>query len=197
MRVINILLGECVDNSKIRVSCTPQNISVIAKGIERLKKLYPYGYCDERIVDFIVYQIYRYRDCINREPRWNITWCFSEMAVNKFRCQFIEEGGKSGMNWYIDRWLQESGTCRENLTGMLRDLSEHPLAKMIYVEAEDMMKKRFLNEEGGYFICQQSTTGWSPGSSVCAECNYVERCQITTEKKYPELFRIRKQWKKS
>src|SRR5574344_362544 len=74
-------------------------VSVVENGIERLKKLYNYSdMADERIIDFVVYQIYRYRDLINSGRGWEITWCFSENAVEKYRKQFIDTSGKSGMN---------------------------------------------------------------------------------------------------
>lgn len=197
VRVINTLINECVGCDKIRVDGRLQHLQIISKGLERLQMLYPHGYCDERIIDFVVYQIYRYRDYIGTDTRWNISWCFSDMAVAKYRQQFIDENGKSGMNYYIDRWLSEADLSREGLTVMIKDRSEHPMMKMIYIESEDIIKDRFLNTDGGYFICQQSTTGWSPASPVCGQCNNISKCKDVTKKKYPELFRLRAQWKKN
>lgn len=75
----------------------PTVLTVIERGLGRMKSLYPYSeMADERIVDFIVYQIYRYRDIIGEFERgWHISWCFSENAVEKYRKQFIDAEGRA------------------------------------------------------------------------------------------------------
>lgn len=167
---------------------------VIKNGMSHLEKLFPNGVSDGRIVDFLVYQIYRYRDLIAVSgSRWNITWCFSDKAIEKFRNQFLVSGGKAGMLYYIDRWLDEGGLSR----GMLEDLvccqSKHRLARHIYIKSEDCTKRRFVGTEMGLMLCSKGTTGWTPQSPVCSSCSMADRCMRITQKKYPELVRLRKE----
>jgi hypothetical protein len=35
--------------------------------------------------------------------------------------------------------------------------------------------------------------GWSPGSGCCKECDFVEKCLQVTERRYPELLRLRRE----
>lgn len=166
----------------------------IQLGILRFKDLFPGGMSDGRLVDFLVYQIYRFRDLIaDKDSRWDMTWCFSENAVRKFKAQFLDAGGKSGMLYYIDQWLNEGGLSRDRLESMIAVKKEHRLAKLIYIEAEDFTKRRFFGTEMGFAMCIKSTTGWTPKSQVCASCVSASKCMEITEKKYPELVRLRKQ----
>lgn len=165
---------------------------IIKMGIERLDKLFPNGVSDGRIIDFIVYQIYRFRDMIGvKDTRWNMTWCFSDNAVQKFKHQFLDASGKAGMLYYIDQWLEDGGLNRGMLEKMIKVQDKHRLAKLVYIQSEDCTKKRFLNTEMGLALCLQSTTGWSPQSPVCSSCTNSEKCKVITQKKYPELFRLR------
>lgn len=167
---------------------------VVGNGIRNFGSLFPNGVSDGRIVDFVVYQIYRFRDLIAiKGSRWNITWCFSDKAIQKFKCQFLDSGGKAGMLYYIDQWLDEGGLNRGMLEGMICERKHHRLAKLIYISSEDSTKKRFLNTEMGLALCSRSTTGWTPKSPVCNSCNNAEKCMRITEKKYPELVRLRKE----
>ena len=70
-------------------------LPVIERGLERMKSLYPYSeMADERIVDFVVYQLYRYRDIIgDYEKGWHMAGCFSDNAVGKVNTQDIDAGG--------------------------------------------------------------------------------------------------------
>lgn len=167
---------------------------VIKCGIERLDKLFPNGCSDGRIVDFVVYQIYRYREMIGvKGTKWNLLWCFSDTAVKKFQHQFLDEKGKSGMMYYIDQWLSEADLNRGVLEGMITDSSKHRLAKFIYLPSEDGVKKRFINTDLGYLLCLQNTTGWAPESPVCSKCNNFDKCCESTKKMFPELVRLRKE----
>ena len=74
---------------------------------------------------------------------------------------------------------------------MLADLSEHRLAKYIFLQSEELTKKRFLNTETGLMMCVCNTTGWSPLSPTCQVCKNVDECKVYTKKSYPELYRIR------
>ena len=168
----------------------------IAMWLDRFRKLYPYDFADDRVTDYVVYQIYRFRDLIpERGKGWNLTWCFSANAVDKFKKQFIDDNGKSGMNYYIDQWLQADGLDRGKLTEMLVDFREHRLAKFIYMPSEELTKKRFADTDTGFMLCMQATTGWSPLSAACQKCSHVEECIGYFEKKTPELIRLRKEYK--
>ena len=168
---------------------------VIKCGIERLDKLFPgNGASDGRIVDFVVYQIYRFRDMIGiKGTRWNVLWCFSDKAVEKYKAQFLDKDGKAGMMYYIDQWLDDGELNRGSLEKMIADTSKHRLSKLIYLPSEDSIKKRFVNTEFGYMLCLQATTGWTPKSPICSVCKCVEKCVMSTMKKYPELVRLRKE----
>ena len=147
---------------------------------------------DERIVDYIVYQIYRNRQAIE-DGRWQPSWLFSKASMEKYKFQFLSEGGKSGMNYYINQWLDEFELSRGALVAMIAKPKPNPLRRMIYMESEEPIKKRFLNTEAGLALCQQATTGWSPLSATCKECNNWVECGKITAKKYPELMRFRKE----
>lgn len=166
--------------------------SVIGNGLERMRVLYPYsGMSERRIVDYLVYQIYRCRSLI-ADGGWTINWAFSDNAVLKYKKQFIDAGGKSGMNYYIDKWLEEYGMSREMLTKILAPPDN---SKKIYVNPvhEEEIKERFFNQEVGYYLCQTSSTGWNPKSKHCPKCKYQTRCMEDTERRFPEITRLRKQ----
>ena len=175
------------------------NLPTIVRGMQRLSTLFPYaGMADDRIVDYVVYQVYRYRDMIAEYPytRWKLSWLFSNNAVEKYKAQFISEDGKHGMNYYIDQWLFEGELDRHTLSDMLADITQHRLAKFIYQEGEEMTKKRFLNTEFGMMMCLQSTTGWTPTSPTCQQCQYSSSCMEASAKIYPEIIRLRQQFVK-
>lgn len=173
----------------------PTVLTVIERGLGRMKSLYPYSeMADERIVDFIVYQIYRYRDIIGEFERgWHISWCFSENAVEKYRKQFIDAEGKSGMNYYIDQWLKDGRLDRSKLAAMIGDPKDHPLKKYIYMQSEELIKKRSIKMDNGHVLCMMRTTGWSPFSETCQQCRHTDDCIDYLEHNVPELLRLRKE----
>jgi hypothetical protein len=192
--MIEFLVQKCIKKNW-RLQGGPVNIPTIVRGLDRMKVLYPYSdMADERIVDFVVYQIYRYRDLIgNYDKGWNLSWCFSDNAVQKFKNQFINADGKSGMNYFIDQWLNDGSLDRHKLVRMIGDPQEHPLRKYIYMESEELTKRRFLNTEIGLLFCMNNTTGWSPKSRCCKECQYIDKCVEHFERTTPELIRLRKE----
>lgn len=147
---------------------------------------------DERIVDYIVYQIYRYRTSI-ANGSWQYTYLFSQNALEKYRNQFLSADGKSGMNYYINQWLDDVELSRGQLTSMIAKPKPDPLKKMVYLASEEPIKRRFLNTEDGLVLCQRATTGWSPLSEACGQCDNWVECGKMTAKKYPELMRYRKE----
>lgn len=165
----------------------------LQNGLEQLCSLFGILNMDEaRIVDYVVYQLYRLRQSIE-EGTWQYTWLFSKSALDKFSKQFMSEDGKSGMNYYIDQWLDEAELSRGKLTSMISKPKPNPLRDMVYLASEEPVKRRFLNTVDGLNLCQRSTTGWSPLSETCGKCDYWVECGKLTAKKYPELMRFRKE----
>lgn len=163
---------------------------IIAKGLERMKSLYPYeGMSGGRIIDYLVYQIYRYRNNIAK-GNWSLSWIFSDHAVGKYRQQFMEASGKSGMNYYIDLWLDEHGMDRNMLTSMLVPPS-NSMKKYVNPVHEEDIKGRFFNKEVGFMLCQSSSTGWNPRSKFCPQCKFGDKCKESTQHRYPEIMRLR------
>ena len=173
----------------------PTVLPIIEKGLERMRVLYPYSeMADERIVDFVVYQLYRYRDIIgNFEKGWHISWCFSANAVEKYKRQFIDTDGKAGMNYYINQWLFSGELNRSMLTDMIGEPKEHPLKKYIYMPSEELIKKRSLKMYNGHVLCMMRTTCWSPFSETCKSCAHTDECIDYLEHSIPELLRLRKE----
>lgn len=165
----------------------------LQNGLQQLHHLFGVSnMSEERIIDYVVYQIYRYRTYI-ADGSWQYTWLFSLAAMDKFRKQFLSADGKSGMNYYIDQWLDEAELSRGQLTTMIAKPKQNPLRNMVYLEAEEPIKRRFLNTHDGLSLCQNSTTGWSPFSETCGRCDNWVECKNMTAKKYPELMRFRKE----
>lgn len=165
----------------------------LEEGLNRLPEVFGVDdVSEERVVDYLVFQIYRSRTAI-AEGRWRQNWLFSESAKDKYKKQFINEDGKSGMNYYINLWLDEAELSRGQLTAMIAKQRPNPLKRMVYLPSEEPIKKRFLNTDIGLALCQQSTTGWSPLSETCGRCDNWKECGKLTAKKYPELMRFRKE----
>ena len=135
----------------------------------------------ERLVDFCICTAYAFRERTN----WTIKQAFGPAAIKRLKDK------KRGTKFYEDAWLSSAQLSRQYLTNLIIDRSEHPQAKYIYVHSEEATKKRLLNQEVGYLICQSSTLGWSPVSETCKQCNFIESCKQETQRKFPELYRIR------
>ncbi len=165
----------------------------LQNGVEQLPALFGVSDIDdERIVDYIVYQIYRYRTSI-ANGSWQYTYLFSQAALEKYRNQFLSAEGKSGMNYYINQWLDDVELSRGQLTSMIAKPKPDPLKQMVYLASEEPIKRRFLNTDDGLVLCQRATTGWSPLSEACGQCDNWVECGKMTAKKYPELMRYRKE----
>ena len=173
----------------------PTVLTTIERGLNRMKVLYPYSeMADDRIVDFVVYQLYRYRDIIGTfDKGWNLSWCFSDNAVQKYKKQFIDAEGKSGMNYYIDQWLQEGQLDRQKLTRQISDPQEHPMRKYVYMPSEEQIKKHSIKMDNGHVLCMMRTTGWSPFSETCKQCQHTDECIDYLEHNVPELLRLRRE----
>lgn len=161
---------------------------------EYQKRCYPMGLADERIADFLLYQIYRMRDNIlSSQKAFHIEWVFSTNGVEKYKAQFLTKDGKSGMRYYIDEWMSECGLTMQMVLNVIAEPSRSPLASMIFLPSEEPVKRRWYGTEMGYMLCAKDTTGWSPMSASCKECVFKEKCERTTTEKYPELVRLRKE----
>lgn len=156
-----------------------------------MKALFPYSdIADDRIVDYIVYRLYILRD---KDFPTYLPALFSEYGVKGFQRQFISENGKSGMNYYIDQWLETVDLSRRKLVKMIEKTKPNPMRRFVYMESDEQIKRRFFNTEMGYLLCQRSTTGWTPCSESCKKCDYKTRCEMATHERLPELVRLRKE----
>lgn len=136
---------------------------------------------DERIVDLCVCTAYAFRDV----PQWTAKQLLGPASITRLKSKM------HGSYYYEDRWLASASLSRPALAAMIRDRSQHPQAKFIYVAAEEPTKARLLNTEVGFLLCQTSTLGWSPLSDACKQCKLSEKCKHETMNKFPELYRIR------
>ena len=148
-----------------------------------LKKLETkeHGLSRQRIVDYVVCSAYPFKD---RGEAWKVNQVFGQKSLERFNTD-------KGRRFYEDKWLQSANLTRATLLKLIEDKSEHPQAKYIYMPMEEPTKRRMLNSEIGYTICQASTLGWSPESGACQACDYTHRCQIETQRKFPEIYRLR------
>lgn len=193
LSMFNLIVKKLIDDNWA-LQPYPASLT-IGDGLRRLDSLFPDGATDGRVVDFVVYQIYRFRDMIeDKGSNWRLSWCFSDNAVSKYKAQFFSQNGKTGINYYIDQWLDDADLTRDKLEDIISEKKRANSKSMyIYIEAEDNTKRRFLNTDTGYMLCQKSTTGWSPKSPVCSSCEYSIKCESDTELKYPEVYRLRKE----
>jgi len=190
--MLETLIRRTID-PKYKISNGGYDLLQLQFGLFEIPKIYGVENMDDgRIVDYLVYQVYRFRDSI-AERRFNINWLFSNNSILKFKKQFMSADGKSGINYYINLWLDEAELSRGQLTAMIAKQKPNPLRNMVYLEAEEPIKRRFFNTPVGLALCQQSTTGWSPLSETCGRCDNWVECGKMTAKKHPELMRFRKE----
>ena len=173
-------------DSTFRFSQGGSTVRVIGNFLDRFEKEFG-AITKERLVDFCICTAHAYKE---RES-WTINQVFGPSSIKRLR------ESKRGARYYEDQWLKGGELTRESLIQLIADKSEHPLAKYIYQESEELTKKRLLNRLAGYVICQASTLGWSPLSEACGGCNYIEQCKRETDRKYPELYRIRVEYGES
>lgn len=153
---------------------------LLQKFLDRFEKEFGAVTC-ERLVDFCVCAAYTFR---NRTPL-PLQQVFGPQSILRIKEQ------TRGQRFYQNQWLETVSLSREALVNLIKDRREHPQAKYIYVASEELTKKRQLNHKLGYLICQTSTLGWSPLSGACQNCQFVADCQKETERKYPEIYRLR------
>lgn len=153
---------------------------IVRTALQRVNKKYG-ALSAQRIVDYVVCSAYAFK---NRGSEWKLNQVFGPKSLERF-------DSDNGRIYFEDKWLESAGISRSSLLNKIVDRSEHPKAKFIFVPSEEGTKRRLLNKEVGFVICQTSTLGWSPLSAVCSECKFVDKCKIETQQKYPEIFRLR------
>lgn len=155
-------------------------IRVMRTALQRVEKKYG-ALTAQRIVDYVVCSSYAFKE---RKANWKLNQVFGPKSMERFNSD-------KGRMYFEDKWLESGDLSRASLLNMIVDRSEHPKAKFIFVPSEEGTKQRLLNREVGFAICQTSTLGWSPLSAACSECDFVAKCKTETQKKYPEIFRLR------
>lgn len=148
--------------------------------VARIEKEFGAVTC-ERLVDACITGAYTFRERDN----WTIKQVFGPSTIQRVKEQ------KRGQLFYQNQWLETGGLSRGGLLDLIKDRSEHPLAKYIYMRSEEATKQRQLNQKTGFLICQVSTLGWSPLSKSCQQCEFQKDCMTETERKNPELYRLR------
>jgi len=179
MTVYTEIVTRLVDRT-FRFSQGGKTTGTVSKFLSEFEKEYG-KVTKERLVDFCICTAYAYR---GRE-QWTSQQVFGNASLKRFR------EAKRGARYYEDKWLAEALLTRDYLYNLITDKREHPQAKYIYVSSEESTKKRLLNKKAGYLLCQTSTLGWSPASQSCVQCRFAEECMRETQRKYPELYRIR------
>jgi hypothetical protein len=179
-KIMNELADPC-----FRFSEDEATTEILSKFLDLFENTYN-AVTEERLVDFCVSTAYTYR----RGQQRTIQQMFSLSALKRV-CN-----NKRGRIHYEDKWLSGKGLSREYLINLIAP-KENSLARFFYMPSEELTKRRLLNLEVGYFICQIATLGWSPASSCCAECVFVDKCKETTQRKLPDLYQIRIEYEKS
>lgn len=159
------------------------NKRIIENFLNLLEKQFGAITC-ERLVDALISCIYIYRE----REKWTLRQILGPTVFKKT----LEH--KHGVQFYQDKWLASGGLSRDGLVNLIKSRKEHPLHKFIYVPSEELTKKRQLNTNAGFILCQLSTLGWSPLSNACSLCNFMNECKIKTEEKYPEIYRLRTEY---
>lgn len=138
----------------------------------------------QRIVDYVICSSYAFK---NRGSDWKLNQVFGSKSMERY-------SSDKGRVYFEDKWLQSEGLSRASLLGMIVDKSEHPKSKFVFLPSEEGTKLRLLNKDVGFVICQTSTLGWTPLSKACVQCEFVKKCKQETQKKYPEIFRLRTEY---
>lgn len=144
----------------------------------------------DRIVDYCIFQCHKNRTFPHQRGLAPKT--FGKTAMNKYRTMASKE-----KRFMEDKWLAEASLNREYLVRLIVE-KEHPMAKYIYMPAEEATKMRGLNTDVGFVICLASTLMWSPFSDTCSVCRHSDKCKKETECRFPELYRLRiERWQKN
>lgn len=171
-------------NPQWKISKGGKTKTLITELLDNLVEIYGEEVDSERIIDYIIYQIFRLKDRISSDT-FNISTITSMKAVKGY----MESNKKR--EYYEDIWLESNNVERDDFYELIRDKSKHTQNKFLFMPSEENTKMRFLNSETGFYLCDMSTLGWSPLSPACNLCEFVEKCKQATQSKFPELYRIR------
>lgn len=138
------------------------------------------------LVDYCIYQANMYREWGNWKHKWTAGHSFGPNALKRY----IGANTKN-QKYMQDKWLESGGLRRNDLYSRFLPPTTHPLSAYTFMVSEEGAKQRHLNEEAGYYLCQQLTLGWTPFSETCCACNFQEKCSQELKRKVPELYRIR------
>ncbi len=187
LQLVQLLASRCIDPT-FRFPAGAAAQHTVAACMDALEREFA-GVSRQRIVDFCVCQVYAmtfYKEGTLRQ-RWRVAHSFGAKALERFR------RNEQRHRYWEDRWLAQHGIVRAQLVEMLRDRTQHPLAKFIYPEYEDRTKRRQAGSEAGLYICTRSTLLWTPFSPVCRACAMAVQCRTLEQRRYPELLRIREE----
>lgn len=168
----------------IKISNGYQTKQVFDRFIDMFTSKYGVN-CEERMVDFCVFAAKYYSNIATR----NIKQVFSKGSLTRFASV------NSSDRYIEDRWLatQNKQLSRRGLVNLMVP-QKHPQSKYLYMPSEENTKSRFLNQPIGFALCQSSTLGWSSLSPSCCTCKFVPNCKVFTSQKYPEIYRLRKEY---
>ncbi len=154
---------------------------IVRTALQRLEKKYG-RLSAQRVVDYVVCSAYAFK---GRGVSWKLNQVFGPKSMERYNSD-------KGRIYHENKWLESvDDLSRTSLLNLIVDRSEHPKAKYVFLPSEERTKFRLLNREVGFAICQTSTLGWSPLSAACVECEFAKKCKHETQKKYPEIYRLR------
>lgn len=175
-------------NPSFKVSGGGKTVRVVEEWLTAMDKKFG-EISGDRIVDYCVcqgYYISQLKDDYT-EVNWDITHSFSSSGRSFERYS----NTKKQIKYYEDQWLLSNGMSRKQLSKNTTDTSKHPLSKYIYPLYEDRDKERLLSTDAGYFMCEKTSTLYTPFSPVCQKCTSQKLCIERTKLFYPELYRVR------
>lgn len=140
-----------------------------------------------RLTDYCIFQIHKNREAAHQ--RSLAQNAFGKTAVKKYK-----EMASRGKKHMEDEWLAEYNTDRTQFMRLVPiHRREHPHEKYIYMPSEESTKSRLSDPDMRMALCSLSTLMWSPFSAACRECCNAGKCERETEKRYTELYRLRKE----
>lgn len=166
-------------NPNFVVSSGGKSVRIVTKALNALEQKFG-TLTAERIADYCVSSAYVFK----QRQTFTICQALGAKSIERFNSD-------KGLRYYEDKWLAEANIVRNDLVRLIVDKQSHPLSKFVYPLYEETTKRRVLNQEPGYYVCQVLTLGWTPFSSACSQCKYADKCQAETSKKHPELYRLR------
>jgi hypothetical protein len=137
----------------------------------------------ERLVYYCIFQCHKNRNAPYQKRLAPNT--FGATALKKYQQMASKE-----KRYMEDQWLASASLTRSYLNSLICK-KEHPLSKYVFMRSEEATKKRSINTDLGFALCYTSTLMYSPFSPSCQSCTNSEKCKVETQKRYPELYRLR------